>query len=89
MTGFVSLLKSKRSTSETVISISICVLPCISLMSAPAAKALSLPVKIIAPMLGSLLKASMASFTSSISAELKAFSACGRLSRTRPTPSAG
>src|SRR5579884_3374764 len=54
-------------------------------MSAPAAKALSLPVRTIAAIAGSPSRLSKARPSSAISARFSAFSACGRFSRTRPT----
>src|SRR4026207_22022 len=61
------------------------VLSFISLISAPAAKARSLPVKTITPMASSRSKRSNASANSSISLAESAFKACGRLRRMRPT----
>jgi hypothetical protein len=60
-------------------------LSAISLISAPAAKAFSLPVITRQPILSSASKASIACFNSSMSARLSALSACGRLSRMTPT----
>src|SRR5574343_1660314 len=56
-------------------------------MSAPAAKALSLPVMTMAPMSGSLSRSSSASPKASIRASLRALSCAGRfrvMSPTRP-----
>ena len=61
------------------------VLSAISLMSAPAAKALSLPVSSMQPMPSSASKASIAWISSLMSARLSALSCCGRLSRMMPT----
>ena len=60
-------------------------LSAISLMSAPAAKALSEPVIRMQPMASSASNASIAAASSPISAELSALSACGRLRRMMPT----
>ncbi len=57
----------------------------ISLISAPAAKAFSFPVTIIAPTFGSLSKASSASKSSVSINVLNAFIACGRFRVTMPT----
>jgi hypothetical protein len=54
-------------------------------MSAPAAKARSLPVTMMQPMAGSASKALSASPSSVISASLSAFRALGRFSVTMPT----
>src|SRR5260370_42433191 len=54
-------------------------------MSAPAAKALSLPVMTIAPIASSASNAASASPSSFIRESLSAFSALGRFSVTRPT----
>src|SRR5579875_1021358 len=54
-------------------------------MSAPAAKAFSVPVSTIAPIAGSASKARSASASSSINWSQSAFNACGRLSRIKPT----
>ena len=54
-------------------------------MSAPAAKARSLPVTMMQPMAASASKALSASPSSVISASLSAFSALGRFSVTMPT----
>ena len=54
-------------------------------MSAPAAKAFSLPVTTIAPMFSSLSNLISASVSSRISSGDSAFKALGRLSVTRPT----
>src|SRR6266446_6591249 len=54
-------------------------------MSAPAAKALSLPVTTMQPMLSSPSKASSAEASSRISSGESALSACGRLRVTTPT----
>src|SRR5215470_5409477 len=54
-------------------------------MSAPAAKALSEPVRTMQPMPGSASKASAAARSSSFKVALSAFKACGRLRRMRPT----
>src|SRR5579871_1717123 len=70
--------KSPRNASVKVFS-------AISLMSAPAANALSEPVMTTQPTLSSASKASSACFSSPISALLRALSACGRLSRINPT----
>ena len=59
--------------------------PAISLMSAPAAKAFSLPVRTMAPIAGSPSRSSSAAPSSAISAAFSAFSACGRFSVTMPT----
>ena len=59
--------------------------PFISLMSAPAAKAFSLPVRTMAPTAGSASKPRSAAPTSVISASQSAFSAAGRSSVTSPT----
>src|SRR6266581_9615352 len=61
------------------------VLSAISLMSAPAAKAFSLPVRMMAAIAGSLSNSSSAAPRSAISAAFSAFSACGRLRVTMPT----
>ena len=53
-------------------------------MSAPAAKAFSLPVTTMQPMPSSASKASRAAPSSSISASLSAFSCLGRFSVIRP-----
>src|SRR6266550_521829 len=60
-------------------------LSAISLMSAPAANALSEPVMRMQPTPASASKASTAPRSSSISVTLSAFKACGRLRRTMPT----
>src|SRR6516165_1903427 len=70
--------KSARKTSVNP-------LPAISLISAPAAKALSEPVMMMQPTLLSASNASMARASSRINALLRALSACGRLSLIRPT----
>src|SRR5580704_3634802 len=54
-------------------------------MSAPAAKARSLPVRTMAPISGSNSRSSRAAPSSSISLALSALSADGRLRRTIPT----
>src|SRR3977135_1200710 len=54
-------------------------------MSAPAAKALSLPVMTIAPIASSASNAASASPSSFIKESLSAFSTLGRFSVTRPT----
>src|SRR5579883_3491685 len=54
-------------------------------MSAPAAKALALPVMTTAPIASSFSKASSAWPSSRTSASQSAFSACGRFSVIRPT----
>src|SRR5216684_3970951 len=61
------------------------VLSAISLMSAPAAKALSLPVRMMAAIAGSPSNSSSAAPRSAISAAFNAFNACGRLRVTMPT----
>src|SRR5712691_3228128 len=61
------------------------VLSAISLMSAPAAKALSLPVSTMAAIAESPSSSSNAWPSSPISAAFSAFSACGRFSLTMPT----
>ena len=71
-------MKSPTKASANVLS-------CISLMSAPAANAFSEPVSTIAPIAGSVSKASSATLRSSIKAADSAFKACGRLSLMRPT----
>ena len=58
---------------------------CISLMSAPAAKAFSDPVMTMAPIASSTSKASRAWLRSLSSAAQSALSACGRLSAISPT----
>ena len=58
---------------------------CISLMSAPAANALSLPVMTMQPMPSSASKVSRAAESSLITCALSALSALGRLSLTIPT----
>src|SRR6516225_5414145 len=60
-------------------------LSAISLMSAPAANALSEPVMRMQPTSASASKASTALRSSSLSVTLSALSACGRLRRTMPT----
>ena len=57
----------------------------ISLMSAPAANALSEPVSRMQPMPASASNSAMARASSALSAELSALSACGRLRRMMPT----
>src|ERR1700674_1006338 len=54
-------------------------------MSAPAAKALSEPVMTMQPILPSASRLSAAASNSSLRVALRAFKACGRLSRMRPT----
>src|SRR5574343_30479 len=54
-------------------------------MSAPAAKAFSLPVRTMQPMPSSASKASMAAPMPSTTSLFKAFMASGRLMRMRPT----
>jgi hypothetical protein len=54
-------------------------------MSAPAANAFSEPVMTMHPMASSASNAAIACPSSELSAELSAFSACGRLSRMMPT----
>ena len=54
-------------------------------MSAPAAKAFSLPVMIMQPMASSASKALSAAPSSSISGALRALSALGRFSVMMPT----
>ena len=61
------------------------VIGAISLMSAPAAKARSLPVITIAPTPSAASKAAAALLSSAISAELSAFRALGRFSVMTPT----
>jgi hypothetical protein len=56
-----------------------------SVMSAPAAKALSEPVMTIAPMFSSASKAPSALPSSSIRSSFRALSCFGRLSVIRPT----
>jgi hypothetical protein len=58
----------------------------ISLMSAPAANAFSLPVSTAHPWLASASNASSAAIHSVSTGELSAFSACGRLSVMSVTP---
>src|SRR5260221_9078872 len=59
--------------------------PCISLMSAPAANALSLPVITRQPIVGSPSRSSSAWPSSTTSASQRALSAWGRSSVIRPT----
>ena len=59
----------------------------ISLMSAPAANALALPVTMMAPMPGSASNSAAAVVTSFITWVLSALSACGRFSVMMPTRS--
>src|SRR5215470_3421974 len=54
-------------------------------MSAPAAKAFSLPVKTIAPIASSASRSSSARPISATSAAFSALSACGRFKVTMPT----
>src|SRR5580765_2860495 len=54
-------------------------------MSAPAAKAFSLPARTMAAIAGSPSRSSRAAPSSAISAAFKALSACGRLRVTIPT----
>src|SRR5439155_26616400 len=61
------------------------VLSGLSLMSAPAANALSLPVSTIAPIAGSASRSSNAAPISATRAAFSALSACGRFSVTTPT----
>ena len=61
--------------------------PAISLMSAPAAKARSFPVRTIAPIPGSASNSATAASSSFMSATLSALSASGRLRVTMPTRS--
>ena len=85
MMGFLISRMRSNSSMYSRLSMSTGVASAISLMSAPAAKARSLPVITIAPMFGSASKACRAATSSPMSVRLRAFSALGRLRRISPT----
>src|SRR5450830_1057623 len=76
---------SQLRVMNWLLSMSIKPAPCIWAMSAPAAKALSLPVMTITPMSSRASKPSRAAPSASIRASLRAFIWRGRFSRIRAT----
>mmetsp|Transcript_12457 Transcript_12457/g.50101 ORF Transcript_12457/g.50101 Transcript_12457/m.50101 type:complete len:241 (-) Transcript_12457:150-872(-) len=85
MMGFFNLATSPQSPRRSFVYVSGYVRPAISLMSAPAAKAFSEPVRTIAPTAASWSKALAAALTSATSGEESALSAFGRFSVMSPT----
>ena len=86
ITGLSSRLRSSISPKSFVSTISAYDFDCITLMSAPAANALSpAPVSTIAPTAGSASSARASSTSDATRSGESAFSAFGRLSVRRPT----